>query len=141
MNYQDMVNGNGDVNNSLDYGQVSGINNQAKATASKKNSTPVNKELYEKCKVVMKSMSEHKYIHLFNTPSADIQDDLALAGGSPSSHVTFAMIDSNFKLNKYENTFNLALDIRKMCTQAYQTYVQEPQTYSKISEISVFFEN
>jgi hypothetical protein len=51
------------------------------------------------------------------------------------------MIDQNFKLNKYENTFNLALDIRKMWSQAYQSYVQEPENYSKISEISVFFEN
>ena len=49
-------------------------------------------------------------------------------------------IQLNFRQGKYQSTFQLGLDIRKMWTNAFKLFSDDPAKYSKTQEIQQYFE-
>lgn len=54
--------------------------------------------------------------------------------------INLHMIELNFRSGKYQSTFHLGLDVRKMWSLAYKLYSDDPEKYQKTQEIQQYFE-
>jgi hypothetical protein len=134
VNYNNMVQGIGEISASMDYGEVSGVNN---ARHSKKNAPANPKDTKQRCEQMFQLLSCHPSVDLFmqtldpNHPKfAELSKDF----------INLNSIQLNFRQGKYQSTFQLGLDIRKMWTNAFKLFSDDPAKYSKTQDIQQYFE-
>lgn len=129
VNYNSMAQGTGEHNASMDYGEVSGLNSRAlQKKVSTGNVLNNPKDIRQKCEHVFQLLRCHPSIHLFVQP---LDPSHPKFNEVSRDYINLHMIELNFRSGKYQSTFQLGLDIRKMWTLAYKLYSDDPDKYSK----------
>ena len=85
------------------------------------------KEKCEKCLEILKSNSNQLFQYFYNSIKIN----------SPS----LSQIEKNIKNNKYSNTYEFFMDLRKIWFYYYQNYPTDPEIYEKTSKMSKLSED
>lgn len=104
-----------------DYQEVSGANN--KSMIKKQPSQNQSKDIRQRCEQIFQLLKCHENIELFlksldpNHPKfKELMKDF----------INLNSIELNFKQGKYQSTFQLGVDFRKMFTNAFRQYAEDP---------------
>eukprot|EP00347_Sterkiella_histriomuscorum_P022025 403331949 len=135
VNYNSMAAGTGEISASMDYGEVSGQNQRAVQKKPGNLNNP--KEVKQRCETLFQTLKCHPSISLFLSPLeishprfAEIQPDF----------INLHKIELNFQQGKYNSTFNLGNDFRKMWQVGLKLYAEDPIKINKIHEIQIYFD-
>ena len=136
VNYNSMAAGTGELSASMDYGEVSG------ARAVQKKIAPIStqlspKDVRQKCEQVFQLLRCHPSVQLFLEPLDPTHPKFNELQGE---FINIHKIELNFRSGKYQSTFQLGNDVRKMWLLAYKLFQDEPEKIQKTQEIQQYFD-
>ena len=135
VNYNTMAAGTGELSASMDYGEVSGTN----ARNIQRKSNPMNpKDIKSKCELVFQSLRTHPSVYLFLEP---LDPSNPRFNELQAEFINLHKIELNLRSGKYQTTFQLSNDVRKMWFLAYKLYQDDPEKIVKTQSIQTYFDN
>lgn len=133
-----MAQGTGEHSASLDYAEVGGASGRnvnkkggpgGSAAAAAAASSSAIKETRSNCDKIFKLLTCHPSGYLFIQPLDPSHPKFSVVS---KDYINLNMIELNFRQNKYQNTFNLEQDFRKMLHISFQMYQDQPEIFGKI---------
>ena len=136
VNYTLMATGTGELSASMDYGEVSGARAvQKKVVTTAPQMSP--KDVRQKCEQVFQLLRCHPSVQLFLETLDPAHPKFNELQGE---FINIHKIELCFRSGKYQSTFQLASDVRKMWLLAYKLFQDEPEKIQKTQEIQQYFD-
>lgn len=134
VDYGKMVNGQGGVSDSMDYNEVSGVNNNLRQQ-KKSNANP--RETKQKCEQIFNLLFSHQGASLFvETLNLNHPKFNELS----KDYVNLNKIQLKFRQGQYKNTFEMCSEIRKMGLIVYKMCGDDQIKYNQCRDFLSYFE-
>jgi hypothetical protein len=118
-----MAQGTGEHSASLDYGEANNLIGRGIKGGKPQPSTSL-KEVKQNCEKIFKLLTCHPSGYLFIQPLDPANPRYQQVS---KDFINLNMIELNFRNSKYENTFKLEQDFRKMINIAFSLYQDQPE--------------